>query len=120
MTAFHVHLVARFAPRATNRDLEIIKHWIAETFPDAKITREAARSGQLRFEVPSTGRTQIQIIKALETAKVGLGVENYSVGKATLDEVFENIVRKYGKHRMHVDGEVWDEDEEWDSSTCAG
>ena len=72
-----------------------MKDWISTTFPDAKISRET-QGGQIRFEVPAEGRALIGLIQLLESVKGDLGVEFYSVGKATLDEVFENIVRKYG------------------------
>jgi ATP-binding cassette subfamily A (ABC1) protein 3 len=92
---FHVHLVSATAPRTTPQELQLMKGWISTTFPDAKISRET-QGGQIRFEVPAEGRDLMVLIKLLENVKGDLGVEFYSVGKATLDEVFENIVRKYG------------------------
>jgi ATP-binding cassette subfamily A (ABC1) protein 3 len=92
---FHVHLVSATAPRTTPQELQTMKDWISGTFPDAKISRET-QGGQIRFEVPAEGRDLMALIKLLEKVKGDLGVEFYSVGKATLDEVFENIVRKYG------------------------
>ena len=73
----------------------MLKDWVLETYPNAKISRES-QGGQIRFEVPSSGHSLIELIKTLENVKVGLGIEFYSVGKATLDEVFENIVRRFG------------------------
>lgn len=92
---FHVHLVAASSPRTTAEELNVMKRWIGETFSDAKISRETS-GGQIRFEVPADGWDTVALIKVLEGAKEGLGVEYYSVGKATLDEVFEGIVKRYG------------------------
>jgi ATP-binding cassette subfamily A (ABC1) protein 3 len=41
-------------------------------------------------------RDIVSLIRVLEGAKEELGVEFYSIGKATLDEVFEGIVKRYG------------------------
>lgn len=92
---FHVHLVSASAPRTSPEDLQVMKTWIAETFLDAVISRET-QGGQIRFEMPTQGRDMVSLIKVLESVKGELGVEFFSVGKATLDEVFENIVRRYG------------------------
>ena len=98
---FHIHLVAKSAPRTTAAELHVMKDWIAETWSDARISRET-QGGQVRFEVPVGGsgvmkrRDIVSLIKILEAAKEQLGVEFYSIGKATLDEVFESIVKRYG------------------------
>ncbi|KAJ4289655.1 hypothetical protein N0V90_010984 [Kalmusia sp. IMI 367209] len=95
--SFHIHLVARSAPRTTPEELQNMKDWISETFANANISRET-QGGQVRFEVPVDGWTLVGLIALLESVKEELGVEFYSVGKATLDEVFENIVRRYGEY----------------------
>ncbi|KAF1967338.1 P-loop containing nucleoside triphosphate hydrolase protein [Bimuria novae-zelandiae CBS 107.79] len=95
--SFHIHLVARSAPRTTPMELQRMKDWISGTFANAKISRET-QGGQIRFEVPAEARSMGALIKLLESVKEELGVEFYSVGKATLDEVFENIVRRYGEY----------------------
>ena len=92
---FHIHLVSRSAPRTTAAELQIMRDWIMSTFAEAKISRET-QGGQIRFEVPAEGHDLVALIRLLEAAKGDLGVEYYSVGKATLDEVFENIVKRYG------------------------
>jgi ABC-type multidrug transport system ATPase subunit len=93
--AFHVHLVARSAPRTTAEELEVMKVWVYITFDGAKISRET-QGGQIRFEIPSEGHELLGLMRTLEHAKGQLDVEFYSVGKATLDEVFENVLRRYG------------------------
>jgi ATP-binding cassette subfamily A (ABC1) protein 3 len=100
---FHIHLVSASAPRTTAEELRVMKAWIGRTFPDARVSRET-QGGQVRFEVPvgvvggSAGvkRDIVSLIRVLEGAKEELGVEFYSIGKATLDEVFEGIVKRYG------------------------
>lgn len=76
-----------------------MKDWVVITFPSANISRET-QGGQVRFEVPVEGNDTASLIRTLEGAKDRLGVEFYSVGKATLDEVFEKIVGR------HADKEV--------------
>tara|TARA_R110002003_G_scaffold141_32_gene13123 strand:- start:1821 stop:3434 length:1614 start_codon:yes stop_codon:yes gene_type:complete len=92
---FHVHLVSRSAPRTSAGELQAMRDWIAATFAQASISRET-QGGQIRFEVAAAGRDVVGLIRVLEEAKGALGVEYYSVGKATLDEVFESIVKRYG------------------------
>lgn len=95
---FHVHLVAASAPRTTPQELAAMREWVCAQFPRAKISRET-QGGQLRFEVPCEDGKEVEVvdlIRVLERAKGELGVEYYTVGKATLDEVFENIVRRCG------------------------
>lgn len=92
---FYIHLVSQYAPRTTPEQLQTMKDWIYSTFSDAKISRET-QGGQVRFEIPAEGWQMVELIKKIESVKGDLGVEFYSVGKATLDEVFENIVRRYG------------------------
>ena len=95
--AFYVHFVSRSTPRTTPEELEAMKQWIVMSFPNAKISRET-QGGQMRFEVPTEGQRLVGLIRLLEQHKEALGVEFYSVGRATLDEVFENIVKRYGEY----------------------
>ncbi|KAF1939205.1 P-loop containing nucleoside triphosphate hydrolase protein [Clathrospora elynae] len=92
---FYVHLVSASSPCTTPQELDAMKTWIASSFVDAKISR-GTQGGQIRFEVPAEGCDLVGLIRVLEGVKAELGVEFYSVGKATLDEVFENIVKRYG------------------------
>jgi ATP-binding cassette subfamily A (ABC1) protein 3 len=93
---FHVHIVSKSSPRTTLEELQVLRSWIAETFEHAEISRET-QGGQIRFEVKDDGEWDVvRLIRVLEERKEELGVEYYSVGKATLDEVFEGIVKRYG------------------------
>ncbi|KAF2179011.1 P-loop containing nucleoside triphosphate hydrolase protein [Zopfia rhizophila CBS 207.26] len=93
--AFYIHLVSRTAPRTSDAELQVMKDWVAQAFDDARIERET-QGGQVRFEVSAEDVELVDLIRTLEASKGDLGVEFYSVGKATLDEVFENIVKRYG------------------------
>lgn len=97
MNRFHIHLVSCTAPRTTQAELQGIKYWIEQTFPSAQISRET-QGGQIRFELPAEGHSLVKLIRILENVKGDLGVEFYSIGKATLDEVFEKIVKRYGDY----------------------
>jgi ATP-binding cassette subfamily A (ABC1) protein 3 len=99
--AYHIHLVSCSAPRTTSQELQKMKDWVSLTFPSANVSRET-QGGQLRFEISAEGNEFVRLIKKLEGAKEGLGVEFYSVGKATLDEVFEKIVKRYGGEGIDV------------------
>jgi ATP-binding cassette subfamily A (ABC1) protein 3 len=93
---FHVHLVSRSSPRTTPEELANMRAWISHTFPGSEISRET-QGGQIRFEVRDDGEWDVAgLIRVMEESKEELGVEYYSVGKATLDEVFEGIVKRYG------------------------
>lgn len=94
-TQFHIHLVAASAPRTTAQELGVMKGWVQHTFSNASISRET-QGGQLRFEVPAEGLSMGGLLSVLEESKEQLGVEFYSVGRATLDEVFESIVKREG------------------------
>lgn len=94
-TQFHIHLVAASAPRTTPQELNVMKGWVQNTFENARISRET-QGGQLRFEVPAEGWSMGGLLQLLEESKEKLGVEFYSVGRATLDEVFESIVKREG------------------------
>ena len=93
--AYHVHVVMRSAPRTLPQELQTMKDWISSTLPSSKISRET-HGGHIRFEVLGEEKDFVGLIKTLETSKERLGMEFYSIGKATLDEVFENIVKRNG------------------------
>ncbi|KAF2201609.1 P-loop containing nucleoside triphosphate hydrolase protein, partial [Delitschia confertaspora ATCC 74209] len=90
--SYHIHIVSRSAPRTSVEEIEAMRDWVMHTFPGAKLSRET-QGGQLRFEVPALGNSLLGLIKVLEASKGDLGVEFYSVGRATLDEVFERVIK---------------------------
>ncbi|KAK5095484.1 hypothetical protein LTS08_008126 [Lithohypha guttulata] len=124
--SYYVHLVHADSPHTKDEDMERIRRWILKRMPGAKV-EEKTYHGQLRFEVPAsvlhgasldyatdrpkdekdTSIVSVQnthsassishLFSALESAKNELGIEHYSVSRATLDQVFLNIV---GKHNV--------------------
>lgn len=95
-SALHVHLVLASAPRTSEKEVQGVREWMETTFGgEARISREVS-GGQVRFEVPSERWSVGELMTVLEGAKQDLGVEFWSVGRATLDEVFENVVKRYG------------------------
>lgn len=93
--AFHIHLVAASAPRTTDAEIERMKDWIRGTWAGARVSRET-QGGQIRIEIPAAGRSMGELMGVLEREKDALGVGFYTVGRATLDEVFEKILKRYG------------------------
>ncbi|OCT45806.1 ABC transporter domain containing protein [Cladophialophora carrionii] len=105
--AYYVHVVHRQAPHASEEDMQRIRDWVLDNFPDASIESKVY-AGQIRFSVPTkgflpskdggeiTGGSGISsLFTALEKNKSGLQIEYYSVSRATLDQVFLNIVTKH-------------------------
>jgi ATP-binding cassette subfamily A (ABC1) protein 3 len=90
----HVHLVSASAPNTSPQELQDMKNWISTSFEGSNVKRETS-GGQVRFEVNETEGVG-SVMRKIEASKEELGIEFYSVGKATLDEVFEGIVRRYG------------------------
>ncbi|KAF2802707.1 P-loop containing nucleoside triphosphate hydrolase protein [Mytilinidion resinicola] len=96
--AYFVHVVMRSAPHSGEGEMEAVKGWVLDVVPGAKIER-ATRGGQVRFEVSMENAQGLGVeglFGLLEREKDRLGVEFYSVGRATLDHCFVEIVRKYG------------------------
>jgi len=125
--AYYIHLVHSEAPHTKEEDMERIRDWILKRMPNARV-EEKTYHGQLRFEVPTSlpqpekydrqgevggkSATAIEadivsansipkLFSALESAKQELGIEYYSVSRATLDQVFLNIV---GEHNVSEEG----------------
>lgn len=123
--SYYIHLVHSQAPHTKDEDMDRIRNWILKRMPHARV-EEKTYHGQLRFEVPTSSprpqqydsmegsgknvadshgvsATRIpELFSALESAKQELGIEYYSVSRATLDQVFLNIV---GKHNVSEEGE---------------
>ncbi|KIW29258.1 uncharacterized protein PV07_05083 [Cladophialophora immunda] len=110
--AYYVHLVHNSAPHASDEDMLRIRDWILRNFPDANIENKVY-AGQIRFSVPTKGLYASKdgeisvesgiasLFTALEKNKAELQIEYYSVSRATLDQVFLNIV---GKHNVEEEG----------------
>lgn len=114
--SYYVHLVHATAPHTKDEDMDRIREWITREMPSAEVDSKAF-AGQLKFSLPATQimsqpgsdtsdgkqvtsqhRTVNSIPKlfsTLESSKAKLGIEYYSVSRATLDQVFLNIVSKH-------------------------
>lgn len=109
--AYYVHLVHRHAPHASDNDMQRIRDWVLQNFPSADIENKVY-AGQLRFSFRtrdsptqddeiSNGSGISSLFTFLEKNKSDLQIEYYSVSRATLDQVFLNIV---GKHNVEEEG----------------
>ncbi|EXJ91967.1 ATPase [Capronia epimyces CBS 606.96] len=109
--AYYVHLVHQRAPHAAEEDMVRIRNWILGNLPSADIESKVY-AGQIRFSIPTTehgtreganihGAGISALFSALEKNKSDLGIQYYSVSRATLDQVFLSIV---GQHRVEEEG----------------
>lgn len=113
----HVHLVSKTAPHSTREEMERIRAWIVQTFPNAEVEQETFH-GQMRYSIPSASVTPHakhsrrggssapgsaigQLLIMLEERKNALGIAHYSVTPTTLNQVFLTIV---GQHDVQEEG----------------
>ena len=110
--SYYVHLVHAAAPHTSDTDMDKLIEWVKKELPHARIEHQTYH-GQVRFEVPSesrfddvasgekpvitdiSGKATMSVSKlfaSLEAARQELGIEHYSVSRATLDQVFLRIV----------------------------
>ncbi|KAL8949166.1 MAG: hypothetical protein Q9222_004698 [Ikaeria aurantiellina] len=95
-----VQVVLKSAPLTTAQEMEGVKGWVREYLREA-VVEEKTCGGLLRFVVPSNGSCGEHVgigrlFGLLEGNKEALGIEYYSIGQTTMDEVFVNIVRRHG------------------------
>ncbi|RMZ79683.1 hypothetical protein DV738_g3253, partial [Chaetothyriales sp. CBS 135597] len=104
--AYHVHLVHRAAPHSTPAAMHAMRAWVAASFPNATI-EPRVYAGQLRFSIPiladngdSGDDDDIIIRPGPKKGKKSTVVKLFTaldVSRATLDQVFLDIV---GKHNV--------------------
>lgn len=116
--SYYVHIVHKHAPHTPLQAMDRIKSWVRQHWP-AAVVEDKTYHGQLRFSVPLTststtrqdkyndriGESQTDstttittismLFTSLEAAKHDLGIEYYNISRATLDQVFLNIVNKH-------------------------
>lgn len=119
---YHVHLLLRSAPHTSTDEISNVKGWIAHNLPEARVD-EKSFHGQIRFSIPAssslpsasivsenasvmddndritpspTASSLAAIFSLLERHKDTLGVDFYSVNPTTLEDVFSDIVGRYG------------------------
>lgn len=121
---FHVQLICTSAPHTSNEQMEIVKTFIEQQLPGAKL-EGFAYHGQMRYNIPATrsqspshivtdedaiqpnetnisdnkeGEDELSVGKLfvlLEENKQKLGLEFYSVSPSTFDEVFLRVIEKH-------------------------
>ncbi|KAK4625533.1 Retinal-specific phospholipid-transporting ATPase ABCA4 [Fulvia fulva] len=96
----YVHLVHQNAPRSTPEKMASLWQWVNSTFLVAET--EKSVGGQARFAVPrarqGTQSDQLldgshlgKLFQAMEAHKERASIRDYSIGHATLDQVFVNV-----------------------------
>lgn len=93
----YVSLLLKSAPNSTVDEMLQLRAWIYEHIRGAQLEREML-GGQVRFTIPGVGpdgRSPVcGLIEFLEMKKEEFGIEYYSIGGATLERVFLNVVRE--------------------------
>ena len=108
----HVHYVSILlssAPASTQEEMTHLRDWILGTVPGAKMERDIM-GGQIRFTIPGAVENQrnnpvASLIDMLEREKERKGIEYYSIGGATLENVFLNVVRDNNVEEEDGNGE---------------
>ncbi|KAK2616364.1 hypothetical protein QQS21_000798 [Conoideocrella luteorostrata] len=112
----HIHLVSKTAPHSTAEEMESVRSWITETFPNAEVEHETFH-GQMRYSIPAVSvqqhvKSQVgevshsassigTLLVMLEESKERLNIAHYSVTPTTLNQVFLTIV---GQHDVQEEG----------------
>lgn len=100
----YMHLVHNDAPRSSSEDMDILWKWLRSTFLIAEA--EKSVGGQIRVAIPLKrsagvaanlidGSSMGAVFGTLQTNKEQMKIRDYSVGYATLDQVFLNVVSKH-------------------------
>lgn len=112
---YHVQLVTSSAPYTSLGEMEMLKSWLMRNIEGVEIEKKTY-CGQIRFTVPATNKARIpgnkgrdnattattgrkgigHLFRLLNDNKSALGIEYYSIGQTTMDEVFVKIVRQHG------------------------
>ena len=99
-----VQVVLRSGPYTGADDMERVRRWVMGHVEGAKVEerqeagdRDGGGRGQMKFTVPTTTGGGVKgLFELMEGVKDELGVEYYTIGETTLDQVFVNVVRKHG------------------------
>jgi ABC-type multidrug transport system ATPase subunit len=90
----YVQVVLKGAPHVPEEQTRKAKTWIEQNLRGVHI-EERMWYGQLRFSVPVESCGIARLFKLLEDHKEELGLEYYSVSRATLDQVFLEVVTRH-------------------------
>lgn len=101
----YLQIVHQDAPRSSQEDMERLWDWIQSTFLIAE--KERIVGGQARFAIPIKrgsdateglldGGNMARLFATIEANKERMGIRDYSIGHATLEQVFLNVVKRHG------------------------
>lgn len=101
----YVQMVHKDAPRSSPEEMQRLWGWVEETFLVAE--RERIVGGQARFAIPIKrdpgaptelldGNNMARLFAAIEAKKGEMSIRDYSIGHATLEQVFLNVVSRHG------------------------
>jgi ABC-type multidrug transport system ATPase subunit len=90
----YVQAVLQGAPHVSEERTLQTKAWI-EQHLEGVLVEERMWYGQLRFSVPVNSCSVAKLFQLLEDNKQELGLEYYSVSRATLDQVFLEVVNRH-------------------------
>ena len=79
---------------------QAVTDFLAATFPGTRLASGSASNGHLKYRVPSRFTTR-DVFAAIEGKKDDLHVSYYSIGRASLEEVFLRLVRE---HKVREEG----------------
>ncbi|KAL2671475.1 hypothetical protein Neosp_014065 [[Neocosmospora] mangrovei] len=96
---YSVHLAHRNAPNTNQVDMEDIYDWAHAQFRNLKsVDTDSMHHGQMKFEISlgrdDAGLSLADVLEKIEMAKSRLGIEYYSVSRATLDQVFFGVLEE--------------------------
>ncbi|KAH6898818.1 hypothetical protein B0T10DRAFT_120641 [Thelonectria olida] len=89
---YYVNLLLKTAPTSTPEEMDRVRRWVLSELPTAQLERDML-GGQVHFTIPGTSPVA-KVIELFERGKEGMGIEYYSIGGATLERVFLNVVRE--------------------------
>jgi ABC-type multidrug transport system ATPase subunit len=90
----YVQAVLQGAPHVPEERALQTRAWI-EKHLEGVVVEERMWYGQLRFSVPVATCSLSKVFSLLESNKQELGLEYYSVNRATLDQVFLEVVNRH-------------------------
>lgn len=101
----YVQLVHENAPRSSPEEMARLWEWVESTFLVAEMERIVG--GQARLAIPIRrdpsaskelldGSNMARLFAAIEAKKEEMNIRDYSVGHATLEQVFLNVVARHG------------------------
>jgi ABC-type multidrug transport system ATPase subunit len=99
-----VHLVHKDGAHTSDAAMTMIKRWVQTWFPTARLPENGSAHGQVRFELPriTSNGLEIQlasVFEKIENGKQRIGVQYYSVNRATLEQVFLGVLETFEYNR---------------------